>query len=126
MYLPADKSKENDSFIFFAHGGGFTGGDKSLTEAVHCSEYPASKGYVAASANYRLAAEDNNVSIHDMYEDLMTAVDVSARKADELGYYLNELAIQIEIWGNEMNKLFKDIRHSDIEAGQQYQKMVAL
>ncbi|MDE7267071.1 MAG: carboxylesterase family protein [Lachnospiraceae bacterium] len=60
MYLPADKSKENYPFIFFVHGGGFTGGDKSLTEAVRYGEYPASKGYVVASANYRLAAEDNN------------------------------------------------------------------
>ncbi len=44
LYLPADKSKENYSFILFVHGGGFTGGDKSAIEAVRYGEYLASKG----------------------------------------------------------------------------------
>lgn len=80
------------SFVFFVHGGGFTGGDKAAVEAVRYGEYLASKGYVVASVNYRLAAEDNDVSINDMYEDLMTAVDVIVSKSDEIGYHLNEMA----------------------------------
>lgn len=92
LYLPADKSRENYSFILFVHGGGFTGGDKSAIEAVHYGEYLASKGYVVASANYRLATEDNGICINDMYDDLMTAVDKIVRQADDLGYHLNEMA----------------------------------
>ncbi len=92
IYLPADKSKQNYSLVFFVHGGGFTGGDKSLVEAIRYGEYLASKGYIVVSANYRLAAEGNGVSIYDMYEDLMTAVDVSVKKAGELGYHINDMA----------------------------------
>lgn len=92
LYLPAGKSKENYSLVFFVHGGGFTGGDKSLIEAVRYGEYLASKGYVVASANYRLASEDNPVSVYDMYEDLMTAVGACVEKAEELGYHVTEMA----------------------------------
>lgn len=92
LYLPADQSRDSYSLVFFVHGGGFTGGDKGLIEAVRYGEYLASKGYVVASANYRLATEDNHLSINDMYEDLMSAVEVCVRKAAELGYPLTEMA----------------------------------
>jgi acetyl esterase/lipase len=92
LYLPADQSREKYSFILFVHGGGFTGGDKSLVEAVRYGEYLASKGYVVASANYRLAAEGNGVSVGDMVEDLISAVEVSIDKAEELGYHVTEMA----------------------------------
>ena len=92
MYLPADNSSQNYSLVFFVHGGGFTGGDKALIEAVRYGEYLASKGYIVVSANYRLADEVNGISIYDMYEDLMTAVDVSIQKADELGFHISEMA----------------------------------
>lgn len=92
LYLPADKSHENYSLVFFVHGGGFTGGDKAATEAVRYGQYLASKGYIVASANYRLATEDNGISVGDMYEDLMTAVEAIVRKSDELGYPINEMA----------------------------------
>lgn len=92
LYLPADKSKKNYSFIFYVHGGGFSGGDKSTIDSQRYGEYLASKGYVVASSNYRLRAENNNVSIGDMYDDLMTAVNTSVNKCEELGYHLNEIA----------------------------------
>lgn len=92
LYLPADKSKKNYSLVLFVHGGGFTGGDKSAIEAVHYGEYLASKGYVVASANYRLFTEDSAVYVMDMYEDLMTSVEVIVNQSEELGYHLNEMA----------------------------------
>jgi acetyl esterase/lipase len=92
LYLPANGSHENDSLILYVHGGGFTGGDKAGTDAVRYGEYLASKGYVVASVNYRLATEDNGVYVLDMYEDLMTAADVIVKAADELGYHINEMA----------------------------------
>lgn len=92
LYLPADKSRENYSLILFVHGGGFTGGDKSAIEAVRYGEYLASKGYVVASANYRLFTEESSVYVMDMYEDLMTAVNVIVKHSEELGYHLNEMA----------------------------------
>jgi acetyl esterase/lipase len=92
LYLPADRSKQNYSLILYVHGGGFTGGDKAGTDAVRYGEYLASKGYVVASANYRLATEDNGVYVLDMYEDLMTATDAIVKTADKLGYHINEMA----------------------------------
>ncbi len=92
LYLPADKSKENYSFILYVHGGGFSGGDKGTIDAVRYGEYLASKGYVVASANYRLAAEGNGVTVRDMYDDLMIAVERSVEEAETRGYHLTEMA----------------------------------
>ena len=92
LYLPADNSKENYSLVLFVHGGGFKSGDKSSMEAVRCGEYLASRGYVVASVNYRLFTENSKVYVMDMYEDLMTAVDVIVSHSDGLGYHLNEMA----------------------------------
>lgn len=92
LYLPADKKRENYSLIFFVHGGGFTGGDKSLIEAKKHGEYLVSKGYVFASVNYTYATTENGVTINDMYEELITAANVIAKKCAELGYNLNEMA----------------------------------
>ncbi len=92
LYLPADGSKAEYPLILYVHGGGFTGGDKGSIDAERYGEYLASKGYVVASANYRLAAEGSSVCILDMYEDLLSAVNACVQKTDELGYHVTEMA----------------------------------
>ncbi len=91
LYLPADKSKENYSLILYVHGGGFTGGDKGSIDAERYGEYLASKGYIVVSANYRLAGKEE-VSVKEMYEDLLVAIDTSIKEADSRGYHINEMA----------------------------------
>lgn len=59
LYIPDTASKINRLPLFlFIHGGGFSGGDKGLTDL--CTKI-AEKGYVVASINYRLALKDNKI-----------------------------------------------------------------
>lgn len=51
LYLPATTNKKPLPILVFIHGGGFTGGDKSVTEL--CSNL-AKQGFAVASINYTL------------------------------------------------------------------------
>ncbi len=92
IYYPADNSKDSYSLIFYSHGGGFTGGDKSLIECRKHGQYIASKGYIFASVNYTYRTEDNGATIMDMYEELMTAVHAVVQECESRGYHISEMA----------------------------------
>ena len=56
IYTPDGDTVTNRPVIVFMHGGAFYAGDKTSADCVDfCTSY-AKKGYVAISANYRLAA----------------------------------------------------------------------
>ena len=60
LYLPETLSKKDKLPVFlFIHGGGFSGGDKALTD--FCTKI-AQNGYAVASINYRLTLKNNKVS----------------------------------------------------------------
>ncbi|WP_304064431.1 alpha/beta hydrolase [Pedobacter glucosidilyticus] len=60
LYLPETLSKKDKLPVFlFIHGGGFSGGDKALTD--FCTKI-AQNGYAVASINYRLSLKNNKVS----------------------------------------------------------------
>jgi dienelactone hydrolase len=55
LYQPkGDKLTRGRAVMIFAHGGGFTGGDKSEGPSATLAREYAKKGYVTASINYRL------------------------------------------------------------------------
>ena len=55
LYQPkGDTLTRGRAVLIFAHGGGFTGGDKSEGPAPELAREYAKKGYVTASINYRL------------------------------------------------------------------------
>jgi predicted alpha/beta-fold hydrolase len=55
LYQPKhDKLTKKRPVVIFAHGGGFTGGDKNAGPSPTLAEEFAKKGYVTASINYRL------------------------------------------------------------------------
>lgn len=55
IYTPDADTESNRPVIFFMHGGIFFNGDKGSFDCIDFCESFAKKGYVAISANYRLA-----------------------------------------------------------------------
>jgi poly(3-hydroxybutyrate) depolymerase len=58
--------------IIYAHGGGFTTGDKTTDKAGTLGDYFAKRGYLLASIDYRLAIDNPNDTI-DNYEEVYQA-----------------------------------------------------
>ncbi|MFK5954946.1 MAG: alpha/beta hydrolase [Planctomycetota bacterium] len=65
IYQPAGDNAEARAVVFWVHGGGFTGGDKSEMETM-CNYY-ASRGYVAIALNYRLVTAWDRQNLGAIY-----------------------------------------------------------
>tara|TARA_B100001758_G_scaffold105218_1_gene90130 strand:- start:49246 stop:50376 length:1131 start_codon:yes stop_codon:yes gene_type:complete len=78
IYTPNGDTEINRPLIIFAHGGSFMGGEKDLADCVDfCSSF-AKKGYVTASANYRLVSPADQQDFifyqEKQYEAILKAV----------------------------------------------------
>lgn len=93
LYIPAKKSADNRySLILYLHGGGFTSGDKTDSDAEMLCKYYTSKGYVCASVNYTLADKEHDSSINLMYDEICEQVKSIKEESEKLGYELTEMA----------------------------------
>lgn len=92
LYFPADDSKQEYSLILYIHGGGFTGGDKSTIDSVRYGEYFSNKGYVVASVNYTYRTEENDSSVQNMYEEVVSSLNSIYKISKEKGFKLTEMA----------------------------------
>ena len=92
LYLPAGVAGGTSPALVYVHGGGFTGGDKAKGSGL--AEIPAlaARGYVVASANYRLAPEH---LFPAPIEDVKCAVRYLRANAETLGVDPS----RIGIWG---------------------------
>ncbi len=74
LYLPVTDGDEGRPVVFWVHGGGFTGGDK--TEMENYCRYFAVRGYVAIAPNYRLVSPWDRQNLGATYasSDVMAAV----------------------------------------------------
>tara|TARA_B100000902_G_scaffold393441_1_gene447682 strand:+ start:2190 stop:3329 length:1140 start_codon:yes stop_codon:yes gene_type:complete len=76
IYTPDEDTEINRPLIIFAHGGSFIGGDKNESDCVDFCNSFAKKGYVTASANYRLSTnqQDFILSEEEQYATILKAV----------------------------------------------------
>jgi acetyl esterase/lipase len=67
LYLPSSRAKEARSpAVVIIHGGGWTGGSKSASREFNIGTTLAKAGYVCASIDYRLEAQDRwPTNVHD-------------------------------------------------------------
>lgn len=91
LYLPTQKGKPFYGLVVYLHAGGFTTGDKSDDTSI--LKYFTAKGYVSAGINYSLASDENAVSVLDMSNEIKTAIPQVVKKARELGYPINRMAM---------------------------------
>jgi triacylglycerol lipase len=75
---------KNLPVLLYVHGGGFTGGDKRATDRFYANvgRYFASKGFLAATMNYRLASTDAWPAGR---EDVAAAVNWLSQNAESHG-----------------------------------------
>ncbi len=71
LYLPADRVRAT-KVVVYIHAGGFTGGDKADDENI--AKYFASKGDVAATLNYSLRRDANDVNVKTMSDEVRRGV----------------------------------------------------
>ena len=82
LYMPGAAPSGVRPVIVALHGGGFTAGDKAGPEGMEevCEGF-AAKGYVCASINYRLEADDPPTDGATLRERVVAAVVEDAAKA---------------------------------------------
>ena len=83
LFLP--EAITRDLALFFVHGGGWTGGGRANYHAI-MRGFNA-RGYVCASADYRLAGE--SIHLHEQLTDLRHAYDCFTGLLLERGLPLN-------------------------------------
>ena len=85
--------KDNDGevgLILSIHGGAWIGGDKEVyKDAIgYCAN---NLGYAAAALNYRYINED--ISVHDIADDIDAALSAIKEKAEEKGVNINKVLL---------------------------------
>ncbi|HUD40775.1 MAG TPA: alpha/beta hydrolase [Dokdonella sp.] len=90
LYLPADRVRAT-KLVVYIHAGGFTGGDKADDEDI--AKYFASKGYVAATLNYSLRRDANDVNVKTMSDEVRRGVAAIVEAARSRGYLVDAMAI---------------------------------
>lgn len=91
LYIPTGLEKsENQYLILFIHGGSFNSGSKDDGEA--WCKYYATKGYIAASVDYKLQNQGKDASIYLMNEEIENAVKAIKQKTKDLGYHIEGMA----------------------------------
>ena len=94
IYLPWEKGEVD--VIFCIHGGGWSGGDKSMLKSM--GKAYASQGYAAAALNYRfidtgLPPERQPVNYVDLLDDIDSAIAALKAKLIKKGYTPRRMAI---------------------------------
>ena len=79
VFLPAGEG--NGACIFFIHGGGWSGGDKTGWHTV--MEHFCDLGYVCTSVNYRMLPE---VHLQEMLQDVRVGMSWVRERAGEYGF----------------------------------------
>ncbi len=89
--------------VLFIHGGAWIGGDKSSYEGG--MNYGASSlGIATASVNYRYLSE--NVSIHDILDDIDSALAAIKEKGTEVGVNINKVLLTGDSAGGHLSMLY--------------------
>ena len=97
LYEPVTDDDYRRPLLIYAHGGGFTGGDKTKDKAIAFADYFTKRGYVVASINYRLGdditgtTDDNFQTVYMGAQDSRAAIRFFHRYADD--YCLDTAAI---------------------------------
>ena len=91
IYIPDDDTVTNRPLIIFLHGGSFLGGDKESIECVDFCKNFVKKGYITASANYRIAADANAFALYQE-EQYKTVLKVVSDIKGAIRYFSKSIA----------------------------------
>lgn len=91
LIVPRDTTRDGYGMVVYLHAGGFTLGDKMEDRSI--LQYFNSKGYIAVGVNYTLRTDDNESSVYDMSIEVKEGINAACKKAIELGYPIDGIAI---------------------------------
>lgn len=105
IYVPDSAyDREYNGVVLYIHGGSWTGGDK-LERIGDCTRL-ARNGYIAATMNYTLQTEENNVSGLMMVEEIKMAVQKLKDFSDAKGLNITKLATSGYSAGAHLSALY--------------------
>lgn len=91
LYVPADHSRQSYGLVLYIHAGGFTTGDKA--DDASLAHYFVSKGYVAATINYTLQAEEHPSNVYKISLEIKQGVAAIKEEAARRGYNLDAMIV---------------------------------
>lgn len=97
VYLDPKQKKQKLPVIIYAHGGGWTGGDKKFR--LYYGEYFAKQGFAFVNINYRLGG---SAEYPAQLEDLNRSVHWVADNADHYPFDLNNVFLMGDSSGGHM------------------------
>ena len=104
IYIADGDAEINRPVIIYMHGGSFLGGDKSAIDCVDFCESFAKKGYVTASANYRLANDAQSFALYQE-EQYTTVLKVVSDIKGAIRYFRKSL-VNGNPYGIDGNAIF--------------------
>lgn len=105
IYVPDSAyDREYNGVVLYIHGGSWTSGDK-LERIGDCTRL-ARNGYIAATMNYTLQTEENNVSGLMMVEEIKMAVQKLKDFSDAKGLNITKLATSGYSAGAHLSALY--------------------
>lgn len=107
LYLPAGKGTSRPG-VLLIHGGGWRGGDR--TQWAGLARVLAARGFVCASASYRLAP---GVKMEEIVSDVRLAMDIFKRNAAEYGMDQNRVGAAGSSAGGHLAALLATIEPGD-------------
>ena len=111
LRLPENSDGEV-GLVLYIHGGAWVAGDKDVykdTIKSNCNDL----GYAAAAINYRYLSED--VSLHDIADDIQAAVHLIKERAAEKGININKMLVSGASAGAHLAMLYAYSR-ADVSA----------
>jgi len=75
IYLPKNKDNKKLPVVLFAHGGGFSGGDRKSAESF--CKYTANNGYIAVSMSYTLYMKGRKFSCDGQLTEKVKAIRIA-------------------------------------------------
>lgn len=105
LFIPKHSQRRDSvAVMLFVHGGSWTGGDKKEMEFECCNA--AKNGYLSATMNYHVAADDSPASMMGMLDEIQQCIAHVKQKTETLGYHVSQMSIGGISAGGHLSMLY--------------------
>ena len=112
LYLPAGVDpKEDAPLLLLIHGGSWTEGKRG--DIAYACKYYAKNGCIAATMDYSLVSDKNNVTIKTMLDEITACIAALKKQLEKEGYHVPKLAVGGYSAGGHLALLYAYSRASE-------------
>ncbi|MBP5585910.1 MAG: alpha/beta hydrolase [Lentisphaeria bacterium] len=112
LYLPAGVDPKVDApLLLLIHGGSWTEGKRG--DIAYACKYYAKNGCIAATMDYSLVSDKNNVTIKTMLDEITACIAALKKQLEKEGYHVPKLAVGGYSAGGHLALLYAYSRASE-------------